>query len=153
MRSIHTVIHSVCVNLHYQQIIHKGSSLLPSWPTCYVLSFFFFCLVFLMMDAITGMRKCLIVVLIFVYLIASDFKNHFMYLLAIWMALEKKKVYLSLIYFKVGLFILLLLRYMSFLYILDIVPYCLCSLQNFLPSYRLSYLFLMVYFTMQQALV
>ena len=125
LRKIHIVIHSVCINLHYQQVIHKGSPLFPSWPTCYVL----------MMYIVTGMSWCLIVVLIFICLMTSDFKNHFMDLLTIWMSLERK-VYLSLIYFKVGLFILLLLRCISFLHILDIVPYCICNLQNFLPSYR-----------------
>ena len=144
LRKIHIVIHSVCINLHHQQIIHKGS------PYSHLGQPVMSC--FLMMYIVTGMSWCLIVVLIFICLMTSDFKNHFMDLLTIWMSLERK-VYLSLIYFKVGLFILLLLRCMSFLHILDIVPYCICNLQNFLPSYRLSFHFLMVSFTMQWALV
>ena len=87
---INTVFFSDCTNLHsYQQYTRIPFFLYP----CQYL-----CLIFLITAILTGVRWYLTVVLIWISMMISDVEDHFMYLLAICMSLEKC-LFRSCVYF------------------------------------------------------
>ena len=111
LRNLHTVLHSGCTSLHSHQQWKRVRFSLYTLSSIYGL---------LDDSILTGMRWCIIVVLICISLLMSNVEQLFMCLLAICMSSSEKCLFSSLAHFLIGSFIFLELSCRSCLYIFEI---------------------------------
>ena len=96
LRNLHTILHSGWTTLHSEETIHQQYTKVPVYPHPHqhLLS-----LVFLMLAILTGVRWCLIVVLICISLMINDVEHLFLYLSVTYMFSLEKCLFRSFAHF------------------------------------------------------
>ena len=132
LRNLHTIFHSGYINLHS----HQQYKSVPFSPHPFQNLLF---VDFLMRAILTSVRWCLVVVLICSSLILSNVEHLFRCLLAICMSYLEKCLFRCFSHFLIGLFVFLVLSWMSCLYILKINFCQLFHLLLFSPILRVVF--------------